>query len=159
MIELDYYHFVLSSELMKLGTEHQQLLTSERKKQQHILCLVVKIHNNTYCVAKGIKHEDDQDSGSNFQFRRNRTGEPFNLHQENTISEYNQWQTLLLNTLMVQQINFKENKGIEEWLGIKRRLKDISIYLMQGCVVIPRVAYEHDVTMRKSKEVINVKAG
>lgn len=72
---------------MKLGTEHQQPRTSQKEKQQYILCLLMKIHNNTYRVAKGIKHEYEQASGPNFQFMRNGTVEAFNLNQENTMSK------------------------------------------------------------------------
>ena len=71
MIKLEYHHFVLYSELTELGIEHQQILTSQKERQQYILCLPMKIHTNTYHVAKEIKHEYDQASGSNFQFTRN----------------------------------------------------------------------------------------
>lgn len=72
---------------MKLGIEHQQPRTSQKEKQQYILRLLMKIHNNTYRVAKGIKREYEQASGSNFQFMRNGTVEPFNLNQVNTLSK------------------------------------------------------------------------
>ena len=40
MIDLEYYHVAATIKLMAMGTDHQQLLTSQKERQPDIMCLL-----------------------------------------------------------------------------------------------------------------------
>lgn len=53
MVELEHYHFATSSDLIDLGTEHQQLLTSQEERHADIICLLMKNTTTSIILPKG----------------------------------------------------------------------------------------------------------
>lgn len=69
---IEHYHFAAPSELMDLGIELQQLLTSQKRRREDVMCLQRKDTPPTiYNLAKGIKLMFNQVFGSSYQFAGN----------------------------------------------------------------------------------------